>query len=188
MKFTIFDSPNNLRKCWRWGGISFYLYTSLVYNCMTYRWKWRRRGGACGANVSFPLIVNYWFRTLYCSKQVQMMLLQYLIVTLFFPVIFFFFPKPYKCLPYKWHQKRCRGQKAAVLRAKIIQFLRETYDQDNRYAESRRWSRQRQNWYDRVPSSSTCDCSLKSRQGRRVVEKSSKKVVVEHFVLLASKL
>ena len=77
----------------------FYLYTSLVYNCMTYRWKWRRRGGACGANVSFPLIVNYWFRTLYCSKQVQMMLLQYLIVTLFFPVIFFSFPSPTNVCP-----------------------------------------------------------------------------------------
>ena len=43
-----------------------YLFTcilSVAYNCMTYRWKCRRRGGAAGANAPFrphrSLLVSY---------------------------------------------------------------------------------------------------------------------------------
>ena len=81
-------------------------------------------------------------------------------------------------VPYEWPQKGRRGQKAVVLRAKIIQFLRETYVQDSRYTYSRRWSRQLQNSHDsRLPSSQrVTQWSLKPRQGRRVRQMSRAKL------------
>ena len=81
-------------------------------------------------------------------------------------------------VPYEWHQKGRRGQKAVVLSAKIIQFRRETYVQDSRYMYSRRWSRQLQNSHDsRLPSSQrVTQWSLKPRQGRRVRQMSRAKL------------
>ena len=50
------------------------------------------KGWGIWSNLSlFALIVNYWVRTLYCSKQAQMMLLQCLNVILFSPLFIIFF-------------------------------------------------------------------------------------------------
>ena len=105
-----------------------YILSVKLYNIQV---KCRRRVGQLEQMSLFALIVKYWCRTLYYPKQTQMMLLQCLNVTPVFSVIYIFFRKPCKFLPYIRHQKGCRGQKAVVLQAKIIQSLPEIYDQDN---------------------------------------------------------
>ena len=48
-------------------------------------------------------------------------------------------------VPYKWRQKGYRGQKAVFLRAKSIQFLRETYG--SRYAKQKQHVPLKENLY-----------------------------------------
>ena len=111
------------------------------------------------------LIVNYWCRTLYCPKQAQMILLQYLSVTLF-SLLFIFFASPANVCHIDDIKRGAADRKPWSSLLKLSSFFgRHNYDQGNGYAKSRRWSRQRQNLYDRVPSSPTCDCNLKPDKG-----------------------
>ena len=174
-KFTIFELPNNLRKCWKSGGIFFLLVYIYIFNCTTVC----NTGGNAGEWVAqlkkmslLVLIVNYRCRTLYWPKQAQIILLQCLNVTPF-SLLFFFASSANVC--HIIDIKKGAGDRklwSCVLKLSLFlgRHIIKIAGMRNPDAEAGSAI----NLYDRVPSSPTCDYCMKPRQGRLVGEMSTR--------------